>query len=81
MAKHKQLVKSKIIGKKVSTIYCAKLKNENQYLDERYNLTEDIFEAIGWKTKELCYKDIQKFDNPNDYTIVKKITTVKMELL
>lgn len=77
--KHGELAKSKIIETKSSTLYCPKLKEKKQYVDERYNPTEDIFEAIGWKTKELCNKDIQDFDNPEDYEIVKKITTVRME--
>lgn len=79
--KHGELIKSKLLNTKTSIIYCAKLKNKNEYIDERYNLTKDVFEAIGWKTKELCQKDINELDNPNDYIIVKKTTTVKMELL
>ena len=79
--KFKDLIKSKLLNTKTSIIYCAKLKNKNEYIDERYNLTKDVFEAIGWKTKELCQKDINELDNPNDYIIVKKTTTVRMELL
>lgn len=78
---HGILVQSKAIGTKTSILYCPKLKNENQYVDEKYNPTDDIFEAIGWKTKEQCQKDIQDFDEPEDYTIVKKITTVTIEQL
>ncbi len=78
---HGVLVQGKTIETKTSTIYCAKLKNENQYIDENYNPTNEIFEAIGWKTKEQCNKDIQNFDEPTNYTIVKKITTVSIEQL
>lgn len=78
---HGILVQSKRIATKTSILYCPKLKNENQYIDEKYNPTEDIFEAIGWKTKELCNKDIQELDKPEDYIIVKKITTVNIEQL
>lgn len=76
--KHGELVKSNTIGTKTSILYCPKLKGKEQYVDERYNPTEDIFEAIGWKTKEQCYKDIQDFDVPADYEIVKKVTTVRI---
>lgn len=78
---HGILVESKTISTKTSILYCPKLKTKNQYVDEKYNPTEDIFEAIGWKTEDQCSKDIQCFDTPEDYTIIKKITTVTMEKL
>lgn len=78
---HGILVQSKTIETKTSILYCPKLKNKNQFVDEKYNPTDDIFEAIGWKTKEQCSKDIQEFDTPEDYIIVKKITTVNIEQL
>ena len=78
---HGVLVQNKAIETRTSILYCPKLKNKNQFVDESYNPTEDIFEAIGWKTEEQCKKDIQKFDTPEDYEIVKKIVTVKIEQL
>lgn len=78
---HGILAQKRIIKTKTSTLYCPKLKNENQFVDEKYNPTEDIFEAIGWKTEEQCKKDIQNFDIPEEYEIVKKIVTVKIEQL
>lgn len=79
--KHGTLVKEKIIQTKSSVLYCPKLKDKKEYVDERYNPTEDIFEAIGWKTKEQCERDIKDFDVPEDYEIVKKVTTAKIEEL
>jgi len=76
--KHGTLVKENVIQTKSSILYCPKLKAKKEYVDERYNPTEDIFEAIGWKTKEQCEKDIKDFDVPEDYEIVKKITTVRI---
>ncbi len=76
--KHGTLVKENVLQTKSSVLYCPKLKAKKEYVDERYNPTEDIFEAIGWKTKEQCEKDIKDFDVPEDYEIVKKITTVRI---
>lgn len=78
---HGILVQSKTIETKTSILYCPKLKNKNQFVDEKYNPTDDIFQAIGWKTEEQCNKDIQEFDSPENYMIVKKITTVNIEQL
>lgn len=76
--KHGTLVKENVLQTKSSVLYCPKLKAKKEYVDERYNPTEDIFEAIGWKTKEQCEEDIKDFDVPEDYEIVKKITTVRI---
>ena len=54
-------------------LYCPRHKKTNQFVDKDCNLTNDIFEAVGWETKELCKQDIQDMDEPNNWKIVLKI--------
>lgn len=59
-------------GKETHKLFCPRNKITGEFVDERYNLTRDIFEAIGWGTKELCEKDIQDFDEPEEWEVAIK---------
>ena len=67
-----------VLNEKQSILYCPRNKNTGEYVTERYEPTEDIFEAIGWRTPELCKKDIASFDEPDEWEVAKKITTMTM---
>lgn len=59
-----------------SKLYCPRNKITGEYIDGRYNNTEDIAEAVGWETKDLCIKGIQEFDEPNEWEISVKFTDI-----
>lgn len=61
-----------------SIIFCPRNKFTGEYIDERYNPTKDVTEAIGWKTKEECQKDIDTLDSPKEWEIVLKHTTINI---
>lgn len=68
----------KVVNKAQYLIYCPRNKENGEYVDLDYNLTDDIAEAIGWKTPELCKKDIATFDEPDEWEVVEKVTTIKI---
>lgn len=62
-----------VIQHDIHYLYCPMKKKTNEFVTERYELTNNIFEAIGWETEELCKKDIAEMDEPKEWTIVIKI--------
>lgn len=63
-----------IIKNDISILYCPMNKRTGEFITARYEPTTDVFEAIGWKTKELCKQDIQNMDEPSEWTIVTKMS-------
>lgn len=59
-----------------SVLYCPRNIETGEYIDERYNPTDDISEAIGWRTPEDCKKDIANLDEPDMWEVVEKIITM-----
>lgn len=62
-----------------SIIYCPRNIETGEYIDSNYDPTEDITEAIGWKTPEEAKLDISKLDEPEMWEVVKKYTHVHVE--
>lgn len=67
-----------VLNRKQSILYCPRNIKTGEYVTERYEPAEDIFEAIGWNTPELCKRDIATFDEPDEWEVAKKITTMIM---
>lgn len=63
---------------KSNVLYCPRNKHTGEYVTERYEPTEDIFEAIGWKSIKLCEEDITHFDEPEDWEVAIKIVNMTM---
>lgn len=54
--------------------------NKNfEFTDEEGNITENIFEAAGYKDLERARKEREEFDEPEEWKIVKKRITVELE--
>jgi hypothetical protein len=54
--------------------------NKNfEFTDEQGNITEDIFEASGYKDLERARKEREEFDEPEEWKIVKKRIIVALE--
>lgn len=54
--------------------------NKNfEFTDDKGNITEDIFEAAGYKNLERARKERKEFDEPEKWKIVKKRITVELE--
>lgn len=60
------------------TLYCPRNKHTGEYVTERYESTDDIFEAIGWGSIKQCEEDITHFDEPEDWEVAIKIVTMTM---
>ena len=65
----------KILGSKTSLIYVFRNKETGEYVDENYDPTDNIFEAIGYADKELALKELEKFDEPEEWYLVSKVTS------
>lgn len=66
-------IESSLKGGYNNRLYCPRNIETGEYIDERYNLTDDISEAIGWRTPEDCKKDIATLDEPEMWEVVEKI--------
>lgn len=54
--------------------------NKNfEFTDEQGNITEDIFEAAGYVDLERAREEREKFDEPEEWKIVKKRITMTLE--
>ena len=54
--------------------------NKNfEFTDEEGNITENIFEAVGYKDLERARKEREEFDEPEEWKIVKERITVALE--
>lgn len=71
-----ELQREEILGRYDNRLYCPRNKDTGEYIDERYNPTDDISEAIGWRTPEDCKKDIATLDEPEMWKVVEKIITM-----
>lgn len=63
---------------KSSVLYCPRNKTTGEYVTDRYEPTDDIYEAIGWKTIKLCKEDITHFDEPEEWEVAIKVVTMTM---
>lgn len=55
-----------------SVLYCPRNIETGEFVDMGYNPTDDITEAIGWKTPAEAKLDISHFDEPDNWKVVKK---------
>lgn len=63
---------------KEKILYCF-MNNEFEFVDEQGNITEEIEEAAGFEDIEQAINERATFDEPEDWKIVKKKITFKLE--
>ena len=68
----------KILETQSSLLFVYRNKTTGEYVDEDGNLTEDIYEAIGYKDIEDAKEYLSIFDEPDEWYIVKKIVTMNI---
>lgn len=66
-------MKERILESKSSVLYIFRNKETGEYVDENYDPTENIYEAIGYADKEKAIKEIDNFDEPGNWYIVTKV--------
>lgn len=66
-------MKERILESKSSVLYIFRNKETGEYVDENYDSTENIYEAIGYADKEKAIKEIDNFDEPCNWYIVTKV--------
>lgn len=59
-----------------SVVYVYKNKKTGEYVDENFDQTRDIFEATGYNDYDYAVKALDDFDEPEDWYVVSKLTTV-----
>lgn len=66
--------KQKILKTKSSIVYIFRNKTTGDFVDENFDLTTDISEAVGYYEYNKALDYIKEFDEPEDWYIVTKIT-------
>jgi hypothetical protein len=59
-----------------SLLFVFRNKLTGEYLDSNYNYTEDISKAIGCRSYKEALDDINNFDEPEEYYVVRKVTNI-----
>ena len=54
------------------------MNNDMEFIDEDFNITDDIRDAIGWKSEEEAEKERQELDEPEEFKIVIKSVDMKI---
>ena len=65
----------RVIEVKSSVLHVFRNKETGEYVDEDFNPTEDIYEAIGYSKYEDAVKALDDFDEPDEWYIVLKVIT------
>lgn len=60
---------------KSNVLHAFRNKETGEYVDEDFNPTEDIYEAIGYSKYEDAVKALEDFDEPDEWYIVLKVIT------
>lgn len=60
-----------------SKLYCL-MNSDMKFIDEDFNLTDDIREAIGWRSEEEAEKERLELDEPEEFKIVIKWVEMKI---
>ena len=68
----------KMLETQSSLLFVYRNKTTWEYVDKDGNLTEDIYEAIGYKDIEDAKEYLSTFDKPDEWYIVKKIVTMSI---
>ena len=56
-----------------SLLFVFRNKTTGEYVDEDGNPTDEIYEAVGYRTLDEAKKNLDTFDEPEEWYIVKKI--------
>ena len=65
----------RVIEVKSNVLHVFRNKETGEYVDEDFNPTEDIYEAIGYSKYEDAVKALEDFDEPDEWYIVLKVIT------
>ena len=63
----------KILETTSSLLFVFRNKTTGEYVDEDGNPTDEIYEAIGYRTLDEAKRNLDTFDEPEEWYIVKKI--------
>lgn len=63
----------KILETTSSLLFVFRNKTTGEYVDEDGNPTDEIYEAVGYRTLDEAKKNLDTFDEPEEWYIVKKI--------
>ena len=63
----------KILETRSSLLFVFRNKTTGEYIDEDGNPTDVIYEAVGYRTLDEAKKNLDTFDEPEEWYIVKKI--------
>lgn len=66
----------KLLESKSNLLYVFRNKETGEYIDENYDPTEDIYEAIGYEDMSLALAEIAELDEPDKWYLVKKVITI-----
>jgi len=61
---------------KSKVLYVYMNKETNEFVDEDFNPTDNIFEATGYDNYDTAVKALENFDEPEDWTVVSKVITI-----
>lgn len=64
----------KVLANKVSLLYVFRNKETGEYVDENFDPTTNVFEAVGYAKMEDAIEALKEFDEPDEWYIVTKIT-------
>ena len=63
----------KMLETQSSLLFVYRNRLTGEYVDEEGNPTEDSYEAVGYRTLDEAKKNLDTFDEPEEWYIVKKI--------
>lgn len=63
----------KILETTSSLLFVFRNKTTGEYVDEDGNPTDEIYEAVGYRTLDEAKRNLDTFDEPEEWYIVKKI--------
>lgn len=58
-------------------IYCPRNKKTGEYLNEQCYRVSNIFELLGWRTIELCKREIASLNEPDEWEVVEVLISLK----
>lgn len=68
----------KMLETQSSLLFVYRNRLTGEYVDEEGNPTEDIYEAVGYRTLDEAKKNLDTFDEPEEWYIVKKIIVMSI---
>ena len=66
----------RVLNNESSMLYVFRNKETGEYVDENYDPTDDISEAIGYKDYNRAVEALKDFDEPDSWYIVYKLIDI-----